>query len=163
MDEPTDGLDPNQKHEVRKLIRELAGQGGRAIVLSTHILEEVEAVCTRAVVVARGKVVADGTPAELASRSKYHRAVTLTLLPPEGTMVFDELGRLPGVASVEDGGTTRVDGTTRVTCTAVPVRGADIHAAISQYVRNKGWRVDVIRTEGGRLDDVFRDLTAGKN
>ncbi|MCE2882190.1 MAG: ABC transporter ATP-binding protein [Planctomycetaceae bacterium] len=67
LDEPTDGLDPNQKHEVRELIRELGGD--RAIVLSTHILEEVEAVCTRAVVINRGTVVFDGTPAEMESRA----------------------------------------------------------------------------------------------
>ncbi|HYE61834.1 MAG TPA: ABC transporter ATP-binding protein [Phycisphaerales bacterium] len=68
LDEPTDGLDPNQKHEVRNLIREMAGAGGKAIVLSTHILEEVEAVCTRAIIIAGGKVVADSTPAELCKR-----------------------------------------------------------------------------------------------
>jgi ABC-2 type transport system ATP-binding protein len=63
MDEPTDGLDPNQKHEVRELIREMAPH--KAIVISTHILEEVDAVCSRAIIVARGRIVADGTPAEL--------------------------------------------------------------------------------------------------
>jgi ABC-2 type transport system ATP-binding protein len=75
LDEPTDGLDPNQKHEVRNLIRSLAGApgkggGGKVIVLSTHILEEVEAVCTRAVIIARGKVALDATPAELAARGR---------------------------------------------------------------------------------------------
>ena len=67
LDEPTDGLDPNQKHEVRELIKELGGD--RAIVLSTHILEEVEAVCTRAVVINKGAIVFDGTPAEMESRA----------------------------------------------------------------------------------------------
>jgi ABC-2 type transport system ATP-binding protein len=66
LDEPTDGLDPNQKHEVRQLIRELGGE--RAVVLSTHILEEVEAVCTRAVIINRGEIKFDGTPAELDAR-----------------------------------------------------------------------------------------------
>jgi ABC-2 type transport system ATP-binding protein len=66
LDEPTDGLDPNQKHEVRNLIRAMAAE--KAIVISTHILEEVSAVCTRAIVIARGRVVADATPAELAAR-----------------------------------------------------------------------------------------------
>jgi ABC-2 type transport system ATP-binding protein len=63
LDEPTDGLDPNQKHEVRQLIRELGAE--RAVVLSTHILEEVEAVCSRAVIINRGEIKFDGTPAEL--------------------------------------------------------------------------------------------------
>ena len=66
LDEPTDGLDPNQKHEVRTLIRSMASS--KAIVLSTHILEEVEAVCTRAIIIARGKILFDGTPADLCSR-----------------------------------------------------------------------------------------------
>ncbi|MDX1378590.1 MAG: ABC transporter ATP-binding protein [Anaerolineales bacterium] len=71
LDEPTDGLDPNQKFEVRNLIRAMSEQ--KAIVLSTHILEEVDAVCTRAIIIAAGRVVADGTPAELTARSKTGR------------------------------------------------------------------------------------------
>ncbi len=67
LDEPTDGLDPNQKHEVRALIRAMAKE--KAIVLSTHILEEVEAVCTRVIIINRGKIVFDGTPDELDSRA----------------------------------------------------------------------------------------------
>jgi len=66
LDEPTDGLDPNQKHEMRLLIKNMSRN--KAIVLSTHILEEVEAVCTRAIIIARGKILFDGTPAELAER-----------------------------------------------------------------------------------------------
>ena len=73
LDEPTDGLDPNQKHEVRNLIRAMAPE--KAIVISTHILEEVAAVCTRAVVIARGRVVADATPADLAARGPSMDAV----------------------------------------------------------------------------------------
>ncbi len=71
LDEPTDGLDPNQKFEVRNLIRNMAKE--KAIVLSTHILEEVDAVCTRAMIIAAGKLVADGTPAELAARASSGR------------------------------------------------------------------------------------------
>ena len=70
MDEPTDGLDPNQKFEVRRLVRELGRD--RAVILSTHLLEEVEAVCTRAVVINRGTVVFDGTPTEMDARAPAH-------------------------------------------------------------------------------------------
>jgi ABC-2 type transport system ATP-binding protein len=66
LDEPTDGLDPNQKHEVRGLIEQMAPD--KAIVISTHILEEVDAVCSRAIIIAGGRIVADATPAELADR-----------------------------------------------------------------------------------------------
>ena len=75
LDEPTDGLDPNQKHEVRALINAMAKD--KMIVISTHILEEVDAVCTRAIIIARGRIVADDTPAELEARSRYHNAVSL--------------------------------------------------------------------------------------
>ncbi len=173
MDEPTDGLDPNQKHEVRALIKQMAASGqsnskgnaqakGRAVVLSTHILEEVEAVCTRVVLIAKGKVVADCSPADFMAKSRYHQAVTLTLVPPDGVMVFDELGRIPGVSSVEDGGSTREGGQTRVTCTVVPKRGKDIRDEVAQLVRAKGWKVQVMRTEAGRMDDVFRELTLNR-
>ena len=67
LDEPTDGLDPNQKHEVRTLIDDMSGD--KAIVISTHILEEVDSVCNRAIIIARGHVVADSTPAELCTRA----------------------------------------------------------------------------------------------
>ena len=96
LDEPTDGLDPNQKHQVRQLIQGLAQD--KIVIISTHILEEVSAVCTRAVVIANGRLVADGTPLELESRSKHHQAVTLVSDAP-----LDEvaLAALPGVAGVE--------------------------------------------------------------
>lgn len=84
MDEPTDGLDPNQKHTVREMIREMASE--KAIVISTHILEEVDAVCTRAIVIAEGEIKADGTPAELKARDPSGRLdqVFRTLTMKEG-------------------------------------------------------------------------------
>jgi ABC-2 type transport system ATP-binding protein len=81
MDEPTDGLDPNQKHEVRSLIQRMAPE--KAIIISTHILEEVSAVCTRAIVIARGRVVVDETPAALAARGPSLDAVFRRLTLPE--------------------------------------------------------------------------------
>ena len=94
LDEPTDGLDPNQKHQVRELIKGLARD--KIVIISTHILEEVTAVCTRAIVIARGQLVADGTPLELQSRSRYHQAVTLV---GEGPLDDVALAALPGVPS----------------------------------------------------------------
>src|SRR5207302_93902 len=99
LDEPTDGLDPNQKHEMRGIIEAMRPE--KAIIVSTHLLEEVEAVCGRAIIIARGRILADGTPAELASRSPYHNAVRLTLTGPADPMIAGELARLPGVRSVE--------------------------------------------------------------
>jgi ABC-2 type transport system ATP-binding protein len=159
MDEPTDGLDPNQKHEVRNLIREMAraeGQGGKAIVLSTHILEEVEAVCTRAIIIARGRVVADGTPAELMSRSRYHNAVTLSLTGAQRGQVSETLRSIGGVERLEMDPAENA----HVQCTVFPQRGRAIAPAVAQAVRAKGWQVEVMRVETGRLEEVFRELTA---
>lgn len=160
LDEPTDGLDPNQKREVRGLIANMAKQEGKAVVLSTHILEEVTAVCTRVILIARGRIVVDCTPEQLLSRSKYHNAVTLSLVPPAGTMLFEVLGKVPGVRVVEDKGRkTTADGV-EVTCTLIAERGMVIAPAISHLIRERSWQVSLMRLETGRLDDVFRELTA---
>jgi len=174
LDEPTDGLDPNQKHEVRNVIRELASRGdvnsGRAVVLSTHILEEVEAVCTRAVIIAKGKVLVDGTPAQLRSMSKYHNAVTLTVIPPlssagEPLNVAKEFAAIKWIADVEDQGVRHVPvsaagpGGPRQTCTLVPRGGRPLLADVTSLAKSKGWTIETIAVEGGRLDDVFREMT----
>src|SRR3954471_17696470 len=96
LDEPTDGLDPNQKHEVRTLIRKMGEQ--KAIIFSTHILEEVEAVCSRAIIIDRGAIVANGTPAELKRRSAHAGAVTLRLGDQSASAVK---GKLDGLNMVE--------------------------------------------------------------
>ena len=100
LDEPTDGLDPNQKHEVRELIRSMSAD--KLIVISTHILEEVEAVCSRAIIIANGKILADDTPHALAMQSRYHNAVRVTV--GEGTeldAVIAALGQLDSVETTE--------------------------------------------------------------
>jgi len=164
LDEPTDGLDPNQKHEVRQLIAQMAATGGKAIILSTHILEEVEAVCSRAVIIARGKIVADGTPAQLQQMSRYHNAISLALRPPDGVMVFDEIKKLPWVADVEDRGTLRlgpggVEGVL-VRCTVIPKGGKSILNDLNSLAKSRAWNIEEIRVEPGRLDDVFRTITS---
>ena len=95
MDEPTDGLDPNQKHEMRTLIREMGKT--KAIIFSTHILEEVEAACSRAIIIDRGRIVANGTPDELKRRSQHAGAVTLRLLDGDGSLVRQKLNQISAV------------------------------------------------------------------
>lgn len=150
LDEPTDGLDPNQKHQVRKLIQSLARD--KIVIISTHILEEVTAVCTRAVVIAAGKLVADDTPYELERRSRYHQAVTLVADEPLDPLA---LAVLPGVAGVEEnaagGG---------LTVLAKP--GEVIFPQVNQLIHQRGWRVKELDVERGRLDEVFRSLTRGE-
>jgi ABC-2 type transport system ATP-binding protein len=154
LDEPTDGLDPNQKHEVRGLIRSMAGE--KCVVLSTHILEEVDAVCTRAVVVARGRIVADETPAKLRARAANHNAVTLEVSGDGGGLV-EAIGGLPGVAGVDDPFSSA--GVFR--CRVRAEKGSEIAHAIGQLVRDRGGTIDRLGVEQGRLDEVFRDVTLG--
>ncbi len=153
LDEPTDGLDPNQKHEVRALLSEIAGN--KAIVLSTHILEEVEAVCTRAIVIAGGRIVADGLPEELQERSPTHNAVWLRLATGDPGAARSVLERLPEVDRVEvlrhSAGSAQV--------LVVPVKGRDILYAVHDAVADHDLPVDEIHRQPGRLDDVFRQLT----
>jgi len=153
LDEPTDGLDPNQKREVRSLIREISPD--KAIIVSTHILEEVEAICTRALIIADGRIVADGTPREIERRSRYHNAVSLTVPSSIAATVRAEMERLPQVNGVEimdgdNGGTELV---------ALPADGGDILSTIAGHARSRGWPIRQIRAERGRLDEVFRDVT----
>src|SRR5580704_10168098 len=102
LDEPTDGLDPNQKREMRRIIAAMRPE--KAIVISTHLLEEVEAVCTRAVIIAQGRLLADSTPAKLAARSRYHNAVRLWVAPGSEAKVRADLDRLDDVDAVEAAG-----------------------------------------------------------
>lgn len=151
LDEPTDGLDPNQKHQVRGLIRSLASD--RTVIVSTHILEEVEAVCTRALIISQGRRVVDGTPAELLRRSRYHQAIQLRLKSPCPDPAA--LSALPGVAELEQDESGQA-------LTLFPEAGASIHEPVSTLVRERGWPVETLYVEPGRLDDVFRKLTRGE-
>ena len=153
MDEPTDGLDPNQKHSVRTLIRAMAPE--KAIIVSTHLLEEVEAICTRAVVIDRGRVVADGTPPELLARSRHHNAVTLALPAPQAETARAKLKSMNKVASVEQ--SARKDGLAELT--AFPNPGAMLIEDVSAIAVAEKWDVRELYAEAGRLDDVFRALT----
>jgi ABC-2 type transport system ATP-binding protein len=151
LDEPTDGLDPNQKHEVRSLIRDMAQ--GKIIVISTHILEEVHAVCNRAIIISRGKVLADDTPAALEARAPGHNTVSLRVADADGAAVRARLAGLPGVAGIADG----ADGTLRVT----PADGRNLLAAVGELAGHAGWKLEELHLERGQLDDVFREITTG--
>ena len=148
LDEPTDGLDPNQKHEVRRLIQDMASD--KIIVISTHILEEVEALCNRVMIIARGTLLADDTPASLVARSRYHNAVTLVLDGPE--RAASVLSELPQVkkAELRDGALT------------VFPNGDGLFQAVTDAISQHGWAVQELRLENGRFDEVFRTITEGE-
>jgi len=149
LDEPTDGLDPNQKHHVRALIKSLATD--KIVIVSTHILEEVTAVCSRAVIIANGKIVADGTPAELESQSRFHQAIRVTLTDSHDLLA--DLKAVPGVASVE------VAESNGLAYTIFAEGGASIFSQVSEVAQQKHWPISEFHVERGQLEDVFRSVT----
>jgi ABC-2 type transport system ATP-binding protein len=151
LDEPTDGLDPNQKHEVRRLINELSKD--KLVIVSTHILEEVHEVCTRAIIIANGRIVADETPSALEARSRYHHAVSLRFAQSAQLAAASRaIAALPEVASVESNERD-------LRLTAVPHPGANALPAVSAAIAANDWDVPELHLESGRLDEVFRTLT----
>ena len=153
LDEPTDGLDPNQKHHVRELIKNLARD--KIVVISTHILEEVNAVCTRAIIIDHGKIVADGTPAELESQSRFHQAVSIRL-----TTDYDLAADLQGVADVDH---VEQDSSDHLHYTILAKDGKAIFPTISELAQSRDWPVSEFHINKGQLEDVFRTVTQGAN
>jgi len=148
MDEPTDGLDPNQKRIVRGMIKDMAAE--KAIIISTHILEEVAAVCNRVMIIADGKLLADDTPQGLVARSRYHNAVSLVVAEPQ--KVASILSELPEVARAE---------IREGELTLFPAGDEDLFKAVTATVKQNGWDLQAMRYEAGRLDEVFHDITRG--
>jgi ABC-2 type transport system ATP-binding protein len=153
LDEPTDGLDPNQKHEVRGLIRKMGEK--KAIIFSTHILEEVDAVCSRAIIIDRGKIVANGTPQQLRQKSEWAGAVTLRVSGINGATLNQKLLQLSAVKRM----TVLREDATSVTARVFPK--GEINGALAASIADaaQGWRIEELHTEEGRLDEVFRSIT----
>ena len=153
LDEPTDGLDPNQKHQVREMIKGLSRD--KIVIVSTHILEEVTAVCNRAMVLAKGRVVSDGTPQSLLAMSPYHGAGTLESASAPLSEIAEAAGSIKGVKETI---------LTEVGVTIFPGEvDATLFTKVLELSRSKGWTVDSLHVESGRLDDVFRSLTEGES
>lgn len=153
LDEPTDGLDPNQKHEVRGLIRRMGEK--KAIIFSTHILEEVDAVCSRAIIIDRGRIVANGTPAELRQRSDLAGAVTLRVSGLNGASLNQRLGQLPSVKRTA----ILEEDANGVTARLYPKSDVNGVLARTVFEAAQGLKIEELHTEEGRLDEVFRNIT----
>ena len=149
LDEPTDGLDPNQKREVRRLIRAMAKD--KIIIISTHILEEVAALCNRVMIIANGKLLADDSPQGLIGRSRYHNAVSLVVESAE--KVASSLSELPQVARAE---------LREGELTLFPSGEGGLFEAVTAAVSENQWQVSALRLEAGRLDEVFHTITRGE-
>lgn len=152
LDEPTDGLDPNQKHDVRQLITSMAKD--KTIILSTHILEEVHAVCDRAIIIANGSIVADNSPSELENMSKYHNAVTFEA--DIDFQLLDEIKKKSYVRDVQYNAKNKK-------ITVYPAQGIYIFDEISEFLKINKIHVTRLSMEAGRLDEVFRNVTLEKH
>ncbi len=151
LDEPTDGLDPNQKHEVRNMIKNMAKD--KAIILSTHILEEVDAVCTRAIIISNGRIMVDDTPEGLKKRSSMYGAIRIEPRNGDTDKMISDLRMLPQVKDVcIDSGSIIV---------YPKEAGSDFVDTILGYIKEKGYEINSFFVEEGRLDEVFRKMTLG--
>lgn len=163
LDEPTDGLDPNQKKEVRDIIKNMGQE--KCIILSTHILEEMELVCNRAIVIAKGKLVADQTPDQLRTLSDKHNAVTLEFSNIDTWAIMKDLRQIQGVKNVANLGeleVTKESGKQDIVQVRLfPEKGKNIAKETAKFIHDKGWNVEGFRVEAGDFNEVFRKLTLG--
>jgi len=150
LDEPTEGLDPNQRVEIRRLIATLGKD--RTVLLSTHVLSEVEHTCSRLLIIHQGKLAADGPVGELITRAKGAATVTLEAA---GTGVADAVAALSGVSRID--ARESENGRARVTLTVTG--GADLRPELFKLAVARGWTLYELHQEAGSLEDLFRDLT----
>ncbi len=153
LDEPTDGLDPNQKHEMRSLIREIAP--AKAIIISTHILEEVEAVCTRAIIIADGRIVADRTPQAFMQRDDAITSVQVLVPSDAAAMVIGGFKAEAGVTRV-----SVVEHVGRSTRLVIESDGTGIvPAEVVRRLTAAHISVEEVSLYRPRLEEVFRRIT----
>jgi len=157
LDEPTVGLDPTQIRETRKLIKDLGGD--HTVMLSTHILPEVEAVCDRAIVIAAGKIVAEGTPEELRASRRLQARVLVECRGPS-TEVHAALSRISGVANVEMLDSEHPLDKGYVVAAVRPSDGRDVREEVARTILNQGWALREVRLEHATLEEFFILVTA---
>jgi gliding motility-associated transport system ATP-binding protein len=153
LDEPTEGLDPNQRVEIRQLIGTLGRD--RTVILSTHVLSEVQQSCSRLLIINRGKIVADGAVDRLIERAEG--AVEIAV-EAAGDGIADGLRALPGARNVT---VSRTVGDGRVAVTLTADRSADLRPRIFALATARGWTLYELHQETGSLEELFRQLTAG--
>jgi ABC-2 type transport system ATP-binding protein len=152
LDEPTEGLDPNQRVEIRRLISELGRE--RTVMLSTHVLSEVQFTCSRLLIINRGKIVADGAVDTLVGQATAGVRISVEAA---GSQVENRLAGLEGVRGVERRESS--NGRVKLSITAV---GEDVRPRIFELAKSEGWVLYELHQEAGSLEDLFRQLTAGE-
>jgi len=158
LDEPTVGLDPSQIRETRKLIKDLGGD--HTVMLSTHILPEVEAVCDRAIVIAAGRIVAQGSPDELRTSRRMTARVLVECKGP-AQEVQSVLSRVSGVGKVDIVGDGQTNGK-YVTAAIRPKESYDVREEVARTVIQHGWPLREIRLEHATLEEFFVQVTASQ-
>jgi ABC-2 type transport system ATP-binding protein len=152
LDEPTSGLDPNQIVEIRNLIKRMGEK--KTVILSTHILPEVQATCDRVLIISRGKLVADGAPNELTGQFRGDETVDLAVTGPTAEQLQSTLSRIPGVAWLE------VKEGAELTAKITAERATDLREPIFRAVVDAGWTLLELHREKTSLEQVFRQLTS---
>lgn len=155
LDEPTDGLDPNQKKEVRALIKKMSRE--KAIILSTHILEEMEAVCTRAIIINQGRIVANGAPSELLKESSMYNVLTLNLPQEPDDTLLEAIKDLEVVEGIE----THSESGNMFKIKIKPKEKKDVLPEVRNLLKQKNIEFSEIYREKGHMDEVFWNLTLG--
>ena len=150
LDEPTEGLDPNQRVEIRRLIGQLGRE--RTVILSTHVLPEVQFTCSRLLIINRGRIVADGPVDDLVSRAEDGGRISVEAA---GAGIADGLGALPGVRGVE----ARATEAGRVRAVVTVAGTEDLRPQVFELAKASGWTLFELHQEAGSLEDLFRQLT----
>ncbi len=153
LDEPTDGLDPNQKYHIRKLLKRLSKN--KTIIVSTHILEEVEAVCNNAIIINKGRIVAHATPKELMAMAPSYNAVVLVIQTESVDKCMQQIERLKAVERIIVH--KKMPHWTKMVI--YPKNSRYILGEIADIVHSNDYHIAEIRCDAGKLDDVFRELT----
>ena len=158
LDEPTDGLDPNQKHQTRELIKKMGKN--KTIILSTHILEEIDACCTRAMIISKGRLVADSTPTELTARSDTANTLILEISEFESVyMIKEHLKTLPHLSKTS----VITESKHKIRLRLYPDKASNITiltAKITKLIQKKNWKINDITIDKGNLGEVFRKITS---
>ena len=163
LDEPTEGLDPNQRVEIRRLITELGQE--HTVILSTHVMQEVQATCNRIIIINRGRIIADGTADVVLAGGEHGARISLELDGVRADSATGVLEGLKAVSAVEVESEIRgdgEDGAGRVRLTVFGVRGEDPRAQIFKTAAERGWTLWDLHLERESLEDVFREMTTGR-
>ncbi len=154
LDEPTDGLDPNQKFKVRELIKDLARN--KIILISTHLLEEVELVCNRAMLISDGRIISDATPKTLIESSPLHNTIIMTVRNTDAIDISNTLSSVDFIENIEI-----LDNSLAQISVSIRSKQGSLDN-LNTLIAKTGWDLQDLYVRRGQLEDVFRTMTKAK-